>query len=201
MNDSDPSGCVGIDTVVGTLFGVAFAVVGYFLSVLVENYSLLLKDISYINSAFINKIKSNPSSFILDVIFGAISGALSTTNKKKILNVIVTFVDSIRNSRKNGETITGTVVNLIIDFILASLIDTSQSFSKFNFKKIRNSSKKIITKLRSVSKDKLKSVAKIIYNQIIYYLKHNYKLYDRYIKKYALSSAINWISGEFKQRV
>lgn len=201
VNDIDPNGCVGIDNVVGALFGVAFSVVGYFLSILVENYSLLSKGISYINSTFINAIKSNPGSFILDVIFGAISGALSTTNKKKILNIIVAFVDSIRNSRKNGETITGTVVNLIIDFILSSLIDTSQSFSKFNFKKVRNSCKPIITNLKSVSKDKLKSIAKVISNQIIYYFKQNATLYSRYIKKYGLSSAVSWISGEFKQRV
>ena len=201
VNDIDPSGRVGIDTVVGVLFGVAFTVVGYFLSVLVENYTLLSKGISYIKSRFVNEIKNDISGFILYVLFGAFLGALSTTNKWKILNVIANFVESIRQSRKNGETITGMVVNLIVDFILSSLINTSQSFSKFNFKKVRNSGKSIITNLKSVPKDKLKSIGKIISNQIIYYLKQNSTLYSRYIKKYGLSSAVSWVSGEFKKRV
>lgn len=176
--NADPSGYVGIDNVVGALFGVAFAVVGYFLS----DFKPLSKGISYINEKFKSEIKNNLCRFILDVIFGAISGALSTTNKLKVLNKIVTFVDSIRNSRKSGETITGLVINLIVEFILDFLIDTSQSFSKFNFKKVRNSCKSITSNLKSFSINKLKSVAKNITNQITYYLKQNTTLYRRCIK-------------------
>ena len=195
VNNVDPKGTVAISTIVGGLFGVAFAVLGFVLSEIVDNWGVLSKCVSYIGTYIKTQIKIKKVEFIVDVIFGAISGALSTTNMYKISSKVMDIVQSLYNSAKDGLTITETVISLILDLTISNLINTSQSFSKFNFKKVRSESKNIIKSLKKLPKTKLTSIAKLISNQIMYYFKSNKTLYKRYISKYTLQSSVSWIKS------
>ena len=195
VNNVDPKGTVAISTIIGGLFGVAFAVLGFVLSVIVDNWGVLSKCVSYIGTYIKTQIKIKKVEFIVDVIFGAISGALSTTNMYKISSKVMDIVQSLYNSAKDGLTITETVISLILDLTISNLINTSQSFSKFNFKKVRSESKNIIKSLKKLPKTKLTSIAKLISNQIMYYFKSNKTLYKRYISKYTLQSSVSWIKS------
>lgn len=195
VGDSDPNGNVAVSAIIGALFGVAFSVLGFFLSIIIDNFSLLKQSTKKIGDFFKKKIKAHKTEFIIDVIFGAISGALSTTNKHKIISSAIDIIQSLYNSAKDGLSITQTVISLILDLTISNLINTSQSFSKFNFKKVRNESKHIIKNLKKLTKTKIKVITKIITNQIMYYLKSNKTLYKKFVLKYSLQNAISWVKS------
>lgn len=129
------------------------------------------------------------------MIFGAISGALSTTNKHKIISSAIHIIQSLYNRAKDGLSITQAVISLILDLTISNLINTSRSFSKFNFKKVRNESKHIIKNLKKLTKTKIKEITKIITNQIVYYLKSNKTLYKKFVLKYSLQNAASWVKS------
>ena len=71
-------------------------------------------------------------------------------------------------------------------------MNTAKSFSKFNFKKVTKSGTKA---LKGLSKNKLAQFIKTFSNAVIYYIKSNLTLYNRFFKKYAGYTVAQWATA------
>ena len=71
-------------------------------------------------------------------------------------------------------------------------MNTAQSFSKFNFKKVKNSA---TNTLKNLEKSQLSKFTKTLSNAIINYIKSNSTLYKRFFTKYAGYTIAQWLSA------
>lgn len=191
----DPSGTTAISIILGTVIGMVFGALGFFLDIIIDNLTLLSnstelrKKISTVLSKTRGKVE-----LMIEVLLGGIDGALSSTNKYKVFKAIYNVISTIYHGIKDGIDVLGIVIDCIISYICSKLFHTEQTFSKFNSKKIKNKGKALSKKFKDLSMNDIKEFSKVIKNQIIYYVKSNKKVYKRFIGNYALSTVTSWTS-------
>ena len=190
VNLTDPSGCFAIELVIGAIYGAIMGLLGYFLDIILSNFSKILKNIS--NLFGIVKKQIVWWQLLASIALGAVSGALGTTNKKKLITTITNLISSFYTAITSGLSILEAVITGVITFIIQELMNTAQGFSKFNFKKVTKSGSKA---LRSLGKSKLSEFTKTLCNAIVYYIKSNSTLYKRFFAKYARYTIAQWIAA------
>ena len=188
INLKDSAGYLAVELIIGAIYGAVMGLLGYFLDIILSNFSKILKKLK----DFWGIIKREIVwwKLLAAVVFGAASGALGTTNKKKLLTTIVNLISSLHVAITSGLSILGAIITGIITFIIQELMSTAQSFSKFNFKKVTSSGTKTLKTLR---KSELSQFIKTLSNSIIYYIKSNSTLYKRFFAKYAEYTIAQWV--------
>ena len=195
VNDMDPSGEVAISVILGTILGMVFGAMGFFLDI-------IIKDLTLIQNAekFKNKVRDVLSNWqgkgklFLKVIMGGIDGAFSTTNKYQLYKNIYNVIKTCTNIALDGLDVLSLVIECVLSYICSKMLPTEQIFSKFNSSKIQGKAKNLACNFKNINDKKIKAFIKVIKNQIIYYIKSNSKAYDRFIKNFALSSVSSWLS-------
>ena len=190
INLTDSAGYFAIELVIGAIYGAIMGVLGYFLDIILSNFFKILKNIS--NFWGIIKKEIVWWKLLAAVTLGAMSGALSTTNKKKLITTIANMLSSLYAAITSGLGVFEAVITGVIIFIIQELMSTAQSFSKFNFKKVKNSGTKT---LKNLGKSQLSQFTKTLSNAIIYYIKSNSTLYKRYFAKYAGYTIAQWLAA------
>ena len=190
VNITDASGCFAIELVIGAIYGAMMGLLGYFLDIILSNFSKILKNLS----DFWAIIKKHIVwwKLLAAVVLGTASGALGTTNKKKLITTISNLISSFYTAITSGLSAFGAVITGVITFIIQELMNTAQSFSKFNFKKVNKAGAQT---LKSLSKSKLSQFTKTLCNAILYYIKSNSTLYKRFFAKYAGYTIAQWIAA------
>ncbi len=203
VNDSDPNGCVALNAVVGFIVGAVFGAIGFFLEIIIEDLSLLKNA-----KRFINKVKDTLSEkyallkLIIDTLSGGLDGAVSSAHVNKIIKSVdvilkgikeaISVKESIKN--KDGTYVLEKIIETIVSYLLSKVLPIDKNFRGFNSKKMTSKATAISKNIKKLSKDKINDLAKVIKNQIIYYIKSNKTLYKRFLSRYSLTKVSAWLS-------
>ena len=144
VNDSDPGGTIAVSVAFGAIMGAMFGMLGYILEIIVDNINYLIKNVRKIFSTIKSKIR------ISDLIFnagkGALNGALSTNAKFKAVAGVVGAITDFISERRSGASVWSAIGTAAITALLTCFLNSTQSFSKFNFKRVRLCCKRISRK-------------------------------------------------------
>lgn len=123
------------------------------------------------------------------VAIGAACGALATTNKYKLISTIVNFISSVFSAATSGTGVQEAIIIGIITFIIQEAMKSSQSFSKFNFRKVGAKTSKTV---RNMKKRDISKLIDTLISAIRYYFKNNKTLYKKCFGTFSKFTLAQW---------